>query len=99
MEQQDNAYEQTAREAVELGNRIADNHSEASLSEIADGLLAGAVQYWLYAHQPCDDPHCEDCQLLCTAELRLDALRRTLEEFARASEYFHSPTDFDAGRA
>ncbi len=99
MDNHENAYEQSARETVELGNQIADRATEADLSEIADGLLAGAIQYWLYAHQPCGDPSCEECKPLCTAELRLQAMRELLDNYARSSEYFHTPDDFDAGHA
>ncbi len=99
MEEPDNVYDQGARETVELGNRIADSAPDSNLSEVAEGLLAGAIQYWLYAHQPCGDPDCQECKPLCTGELRLDALRNAVEEFARSSEYFHTPGDFDAGRA
>jgi hypothetical protein len=42
--------------AVDLGNRIADKDKDADLWDIADGLLAGAIQYWLYSRQPCGDP-------------------------------------------
>lgn len=99
MSDEETSYDTASRETVELGNRLADAEPEGDVWEIADGLLAGAVQYWLYARQPCGDPDCEDCATLCTAELRLDALRQLVEEFARSSEYFHAPTDFDAGRA
>ena len=34
---------------VELGNKLAEKHDNADLWDIADGLLAGAIQYWLYA--------------------------------------------------
>src|ERR1700745_3305315 len=33
--------------AVDLGNRIADKDKDADLWDIADGLLAGAIQYCL----------------------------------------------------
>ena len=99
MESQENTYDQGARETVELGNRLAEASPESDLSEVAEGLLAGAIQYWLYAHQPCGDPECEECKPLCTAELRLEALKNAVEAFARSSEYFHTPGDFDAGRA
>lgn len=92
-------YDAAARQAVELGNRIADADEQADLWDIADGLLAGAVQYWLYARQPCEDPACEDCAPMNTAEQRLKELERLLDEFARSSEYFHSPNDFGAGHA
>ncbi|RMG29698.1 MAG: hypothetical protein D6721_05465 [Gammaproteobacteria bacterium] len=98
MEQMD-AYDQAASEAVELGNRLAEADQEASLWDIADGLLAGAIQYWLYSRQPCGDPRCEDCAPISTAEQRLEVLHQLVDELARESEYFHAPTDANAGRA
>ncbi len=92
-------YDEAARQAVELGNRIADGDEEADLWDIADGLLAGAIQYWLFARQPCGDPLCEDCGPLSTAEARLAELHQLVDEFARDSEYFHAPTDSNVGRA
>src|SRR5690606_40334826 len=44
--------------------------TSADLWDIADGLLAGAIQYWLYTRQPCADPACQDCAPLATAEMR-----------------------------
>ncbi len=93
------APDKASQGAVELGNSIAEAHEETDTRDIADGLLAGAIQYWLYSRQPCGDPQCDDCAPLCTAELRLEELKRACDELARESEYFHSPTDFDAGRA
>jgi len=92
-------YDEAARQAVELGNRIADGDEEADLWDIADGLVAGAIQYWLFSRQPCGDPLCEDCSPLSTAEARLAELHRLVDEFARDSEYFHAPTDSNVGRA
>ena len=99
MEQEMNAYDTAAAEAVELGNRLAEADREASLWDIADGLLAGAIQYWLYSRQPCGDPRCEDCAPISTAEQRMAELHRLVDELARESEYYHSPTDANAGRA
>ena len=93
------AYEEASRESVELGNRLADADQEAHLWDIADGLLAGAIQYWLYARQPCDDPSCDECAPVRTSALRLAELQRLVEELATSSEYFHSPNDPDVGRA
>ncbi|WP_435104950.1 hypothetical protein [Arhodomonas sp. AD133] len=92
-------YDKAAEEAVELGNRLANTDEDADLWDLADGLLAGAIQYWLYTRQPCGDPQCQDCGPICTADLRLQALHEAVDELARSSEYFHAPTDFDAGRA
>jgi hypothetical protein len=85
--------------AVDLGNRIADKDKEADLWDIADGLLAGAIQYWLYSRQPCGDPRCQDCMPISTAQGRMAELNRLLEQLASESEYFHTPTDANAGRA
>lgn len=99
MSQEETPMELAARRVVELGNEVADLDQEADLWDIADGLLAGAVHYWLYAHQPCEDPMCEDCAEVGTAELRLAELRKLLDEFARESDYFHTPNDTNVGRA
>ncbi len=99
MSDDESPYDVAAREAVELGNRLADDDQEAHLWDIADGLLAGAIQYWLYARQPCGDPRCEECAEVSTAEQRLAVLRELTEEYAHDSEYFHTPTDSNVGRA
>ena len=99
MNEETTILDDTAREAVELANRCADDHPEADLWDIADGLLAGAVHYWLYSRQPCGDPRCEDCAPISTAELRMAELARLIREAAEESDYFHSPTDSNAGRA
>lgn len=91
--------ELAARHVVELGNELADSDQEADMRDIADGLLAGAVHYWLYANQPCNDPMCEDCASIGTAEQRLAEMRKLLDEFARDSDYFHTPNDTNVGRA
>ena len=98
-DEEETPYDAAAREAVELGNRLADDDREAHLWDLADGLLAGAIQYWLYARQPCGDPLCEECADFTTAEQRLAELRRLTDEYARDSEYFHAPTDSNVGRA
>jgi len=92
-------FDEAFGRAVDLGNQIADNDEKADLWDIADGLLAGAVQYWLYTRQPCGDPRCEDCLAIGTAEARMAELRRLIEQFSEESQYFHSPTDSNVGRA
>jgi hypothetical protein len=84
--------------AVDLGNRIADKDKDADLWDIADGLLAGAIQYWLYSRQPCGDPRCQDCMPISTAQGRMAELNRLIEQLASESEYFHTPARA-AGRA
>jgi putative ABC transport system permease protein len=66
---------------------------------IPDGMLAGAIQYWLYSRQPCGDPRCRDCMPISTAEGRMAELKRLNGELAAESEYFHTPADANAGRA
>ncbi len=92
-------FDQAADRAVQLGNGLADAEPDADLWDIADGLLAGAVHFWLHSRQPCGRPDCEDCAPVATAELRMAELRRLCEEFAQQSDYFHSPNDLNAGRA
>ncbi len=99
MQDETQSFEEAFGKAVELGNQIADNDDKADLWDIADGLLAGAVQYWLYTRQPCGDPSCEDCLPISTAEGRLAQLRQLVQEFSEESQYFHSPTDANVGRA
>jgi len=92
-------FDKAFSRAVDLGNQIADGDDKADLWDIADGLLAGAVQYWLYTRQPCGDPDCEDCLAVGTAAARVKELRRLIEQFSEESQYFHSPTDSNVGRA
>ncbi|MFA5628238.1 MAG: hypothetical protein WCX90_10205 [Thiohalomonadaceae bacterium] len=92
-------YNEAAEEAVELGNRIAADDTEVDVWEVADGLLAGAIQYWLYSRQPCGNPLCDDCADLSTAEERLAELLSITRELATASDYFHTPADSNVGRA
>jgi hypothetical protein len=92
-------FDSAFTKAVDLGNRIADKDKDADLWDIADGLLAGALQYWLYSRQPCGDPRCQDCMPISTAQGRMAELKRLMEQLSSESEYFHTPTDANAGRA
>lgn len=94
-----NPYESAASEAVDLANRLAEQDQAADLQDIADGLLAGAVHYWLYSRQPCGDARCEDCEPFATARERTEVLLRLVRELAESSDYYHSPNDTDVGRA
>jgi hypothetical protein len=99
MEELADTFDSAFTKAVDLGNRLAGKDKEADLWDIADGLLAGAVQYWLYSRQPCGDARCEDCLPLGTSQARLTELQRLIGQVAAESEYFHAPTDSNAGRA
>ena len=46
------SFDSAFSKAVDLGNKLADKDKDADLWDIADGLLAGAIQYWLYSRQP-----------------------------------------------
>jgi hypothetical protein len=99
MSETDTVFDTTFEQTVQLGNRQAEDHEDADLWDIADGLLAGAIQFWLYSRQPCGDPRCEDCAAISTAEARYAEMRRLMRQFAEESEYFHSPQDANVGRA
>ena len=87
------------RHAVELGNKIARSAQETDSWAVADGILAGAIQYWLYVRSPCDDLRCESCQPLRSSAGRLRELQDLVRVMATESEYFHRSTDLDVGHA
>jgi hypothetical protein len=99
MQEEGHPFDQAFSQAVDLGNQIADDDDKADLWDIADGLLAGAVQYWLYSRQPCGDPACEECLPVSTAQARIAELKRLVAQFSDESQYCHTPTDSNAGRA
>lgn len=92
-------FDNAAAAVVELGNRLMDQDKDADPWDVASGILAGAIQYWLYAHQPCADPYCESCAEVATAEQRMKLLLEEIKEFAEESDYYHTPTDSNAGQA
>ncbi|MDX1442746.1 MAG: hypothetical protein R3270_03090 [Gammaproteobacteria bacterium] len=94
-----NIQEAAAREVVELANKLAEANPEADPWDIADGILSGAVHWWLYANTPCENPQCDDCASIQTADLRMSTLRKLLEEMAQTSEYFHTTNDANAAHA
>jgi hypothetical protein len=84
---------------VDLANKMADKDKDADLWDIADGLLAGAIQYWLYSRQPCGDSRCQDCMPISTAEGRMSELKRLIEQLApRASTSTRPPIRTPAAR-
>jgi len=92
-------YDEAAGQVVDLANQIAEERPEADLWDISDGMLMGAIHYWLYTRQPCENPMCEDCEPVSNAEQRLLELQRLVEEFAKNSDYFQSAHDIKIGRA
>lgn len=93
------SFDTAFTDAVDLGNKLAERDKEADLWDIADGLLAGAIQYWLYSRQPCKDPRCTECLPVSTAEGRMAEMQRLIRQLSEESEYFHSPNDANVGRA
>jgi hypothetical protein len=98
-EQATGSFDQAAERVVELGNRLLEHDDTADAWEIASGLLAGAIQFWLFSRQPCDDPFCEACAEVSTAERRLRALVEEARQLAEDSDYYASPHDVNAGTA
>jgi hypothetical protein len=92
-------FDRAAEAVVALGNRLLEEDSEADAWDVASGLLAGAVQFWLYTRQPCGDPFCESCSEVGTAQRRLKQLLDETRQSAEESEYFHSPHDANVGTA
>lgn len=99
MQSEEDPLERAARRTVEMGNELANQDPAADLWDVADGLLAGAIHYWLYSRQPCEDPMCEDCAPIATAEQRLAELLTLTRQLAGDSDYYHSPNDSNVGRA
>ena len=62
-------------------------------------MLAGAVQFWLYSRQPCEDPFCRACAGICNAERRLQVLLKETHNLAEESDYYSSSKDMFAGTA
>lgn len=95
----DTPFDKAAASVIELGNRMLDQDTGADSWEVASGLLAGAIQFWLFARQPCDDPFCESCAEVSTAERRVKKLIDEARQLAEDSDYYASPHDINAGRA
>lgn len=93
------SFDQAAESVIELGNRMMDQDSTADAWEVASGLLAGAVQFWLFSRQPCDDPFCESCADVSTAERRVKKMIEEARQLAEDSDYYASPHDVNVGSA
>ena len=92
-------FDHAAERVVQLGNQLLDQEDDVDDWEVASGLLAGAIQFWLFTHQPCDDPMCEACDEVRTARQRLQKLIDEATELAQDSDYYHSPRDSNVGTA
>jgi hypothetical protein len=94
----DLTYDQVAEIIVDLGNRLLDDES-ADFHEVASGIMAGAVQFWLYSRQPCKDPFCQTCAEISTPERRIAVLLKEAHILAEESDYYCSVNDVHAGNA
>ena len=75
-------FDHAAERTIELGNLLLDEDHDTDSWEVASGLLAGAVHFWLYSRQPCGDLHCEACGEIDTAHKRLTRLAEETQQFA-----------------
>ena len=92
-------YEQVAETIIELGNRMLDEDDSAEVMEVASGMLAGAIQFWLYSRQPSEDPFSQVRADISNAELRLQALLKETHNVAEESDYLVSAHDRLTGTA
>lgn len=98
-DQAETPFDNSAESVIELGNRMMDDDGAADVWEVASGLLAGAIQFWLFSRQPCDDPFCEACAEVSTAERRVKTLIEEARALAEDSDYYASPHDVNVGSA
>lgn len=92
-------YDEVAETIVELGNRMLELDESADVWEVASGIMAGAVQFWLYSRQPCEDPFCQACADISTPERRVAALLKETGALAEESDYYCSLNDVQSGNA
>ena len=92
-------FDLAAESVIAAGNVMLDDENPPDIWEVGSGLLAGAIQFWLYTRQPCDDPMCEACAQVSTAQRRLKILLEEARELAEDSDYFNSPQDLTVGNA
>jgi len=90
-------YDQVAEKMIELGNQMLESDESADVWEVASGMLAGAVQFWLFSRQPCDDPLCRACAEISNADLRLAELQAEIRVLAEESDYYSSSADVMTG--
>jgi len=86
-------YDQAAEGVIELANGIIDSDESADVWDVASGMLAAAVQYWLFTRQPCNNPMCEACGETGTAQRRMKVLLAEVQRLAEDSDCYDTPQD------
>ncbi len=99
LESEVNDFDRAAEEVIALANRLLDEGDDVDEWEVASGILAGAIQFWLFSRQPCGDPTCESCDELSTADQRVKKLLEETRQLAEDSDYYHTPRDSNVGTA
>jgi len=90
-------FEEAMEAAITTGRRLmrGARHSEDTC-DTSHGLLAGAIEHWLAAHQPCGHADCGACKRYDTPEKRLAELIKLVDRFGRASQDLHAERDVKA---
>ena len=91
-------YDHVAETIVEMGHRMLEDES-ADVWEVASGIMAGAIQFWLYSRQPCEDVFCQACADISNPDRRLAALLREARAVAEESDNYCSVNDVTTGTA
>lgn len=92
-------YDHAADAVVELGNQMVRGDDSVDVWDVASGMLAGAVQYWLFARQPCNNPSCEACEEVITAQRRLRLLLSEVEQMAEDADSYDLHREAHTGAA
>ena len=92
-------YDRAADAVVELGNQMVRGDDSIDVWDVASGMLAGAVQYWLFARQPCNNASCEACEEVITAQRRLRLLLAEVEQMAEDADSYDLHRDAHTGTA
>ncbi|MDG2154709.1 MAG: hypothetical protein P8M26_02070 [Gammaproteobacteria bacterium] len=90
-------YDNAADAVVELGNQMVRGDDSIDVWDVASGMLAGAVEYWLFARQPCKLPSCEACEEVMTAQRRLRLILAEVEKTVEGADSNDQDRDAHTG--
>jgi hypothetical protein len=97
--EKDGTYDQVAESIAELGYRLLEEDESADVWEVASGILAGAVQFWLYSRQPCKDPLCQACADISSPDKRVALMLQEVRALSEESDYYSTLNDVTYGSA